>query len=156
MKNPKEIKWLAAVPLIASTVFLTLSAAPAAAVPWNHFELSEQCNYFPAPTNALACFSQSGQVIRTHPLRGNPATYVSVTTSSTVHYGPSKAGTRLAQSTTTQIRTAVAGNGQPAVVRLWQVVRAANYAAPLWCTFYIQLEIVGEQVRNTRTDIKCA
>lgn len=155
MKNPKGMKWFAAVPFIASTGLLTLLAAPAAAAPANPFELPEQCNYFPEPTNVLACFSQSGQITRITGRGGIPVTYASVTTVSAVHYGATKAGVQITQSKTTQVRSAPAENGQPAVFSIRQRIHAGNYAAGLLCTFHIQLEIVGEHVQNARSDINC-
>lgn len=154
MKNPKNMKWLAAVPFVASTG-LTLLAVPAAAAPPNPFELPEQCNYFPQPTNVLACFSQSGQISQTNSSSGNTVTRASVTTTSEVYDGPTKAGIQIAQSKTTQLSSSAAQNGQPAVFHLRQVIDADNFAAGLWCTFDIQLETMGDEVRNARTDVKC-
>lgn len=154
MKNPKYMKWLAAVPFVASTG-LTLLAVPAAAAPPNPFELPEQCNYFPEPTNILACFSQSGQISQTNTASGNTITRASVTTTSAVYDGPTKEGTQIAQSKTTQLSSSAAKNGQPAVFHLRQLIDADNFATGLSCTFDIQLEIVGDHVRNARTDVKC-
>lgn len=155
MKNPKEMKWIAAVPFVASTGFLGLLAAPAAAAQGHRFELPEQCSYFPGPTDVLACFSQSGQISQINNPGRNPVTYASVTTASAIHDGPTKAGTTIAQSRTTQVSSARAESGRPAVVHLRQVIDADNFAAGLSCTFHIQLEIMGSQVQNARTDIKC-
>ena len=155
MKNPKKMTWLATVPIVASTGLLALLAAPAAAAPGQRFELPEQCNYFPGPTNVLACFSQSGHISQSSSPGRNTVTYASVTTASAVHDGPTKAGTAIAQSKTTQISKASAENGRPAVFHLRQVIDADNFAAGLLCTFHIRLEIVGNQVQNARTDIKC-
>lgn len=156
VKNPKVMKWLAAVPFVASGGLLALMAVPpAAAAPANPFELPEQCNYFPEPTNVLACFSQNGQISQTAGPGGNPVTYASVTTTSAVYDGATKAGVRIAQSKTTQIRSAPAKNGQPAVFHLRQQIRADNFAAGLLCTFHIQLETVGDHVQNARADINC-
>jgi hypothetical protein len=153
VKNPKDIKWLAAVPFVASTGLLTLLAVPAAAAPPNPFELPEQCSYFPEPTNILACFSQSGQISRTNTPSGNTITRASVTTTSAVYDGPTKQGTQIARSRTTQLSSSAA---QPAVFHLRQRIDADNFATGLSCTFHIQLEIVGDQVRNARTDVNCA
>lgn len=155
MKNPQALKWLAAVPIVASTVVLTLPAVPAAAAQGHRFELPEQCNYFPGRTNILACFSQSGDIRQSIGPGNNPVTYVRVTTASTVHQGPSKAGTTIARSKTTQVSSAAAENGRPAVFHLRQLIDADNFAAGLSCAFHIQLETVGDQVQNARTDIKC-
>ena len=154
MKNLKDMKWLAAVPFVASTG-LTLLAVPAAAAPPNPFELPEQCNYFPAPTNVMACFSQSGQISQTNTSSGNTITRASVTTTSAVYDGPTKEATQIAQTKTTQLSSSAAKNGQPAVFHLRQLVDADNFATGLSCTFHIQLEIVGDQVRNARADVKC-
>lgn len=155
MKNPKEMAWLAAVPIVASTSLLTLLAAPAAAAQGHRFELPEQCNYFPGPTNVLACFSQSGHISQNNSPGRNPVTYASVTTASAVHDGRTKAGTTIAQSKTTQISSAPAGNGRPVVFHLRQEIDADNFAAGVTCTFHIQLEIVRNHVQNARADIKC-
>jgi hypothetical protein len=154
VKNPKDMKWLTAVPFVASTG-LTLLAVPAAAAPPNPFELPEQCNYFTEPSNILACFSQSGQISQTNTSSGNTITRASVTTTSAVYDGPTKEGTQIAQSKTTQLSSSAAKNGQPAVFHLRQLIDADNFATGLSCTFDIQLEIVGDQVRNARTDVKC-
>lgn len=155
MKNPKAVKWLVAVPVVASTGLLTLVAAPASATASNPFEFPEQCNYFPAPTNILACFSQSGDISQSTTSSGSTVTRASVTTTSVVYDGLTRAGTQIARSKTTQISNAAAANGQPAVFHLRQRINAKNFASGLSCLFHIKLEIVGDQVRNVRTDIKC-
>lgn len=154
MKNPKAVKWLVAAPVVASTGLLTLVAAPASAAS-NPFEFPEQCNYFPAPTNILACFSQSGDISQSTTSSGSTVTRASVTTTSVVYDGPTRTGTQIARSKTTQISNAAAAHGQPAVFHLRQRINARNFANGLSCVFHIQLEIVGDQVWNVRTDIKC-
>lgn len=154
MRNFKNLRWLAA-PCVAATGLLAVLAGPATAAARTPFEVPGQCSYFPAPTNILACLSQSGQISQTGTPAGDIITRATVTTVSAVYVGPTKEGIQLSQAKTMQYSHSVEKMGQPAAVEVRQQMNAENYAAELSCAFHVRLVMMHQHVQHARTDINC-
>lgn len=154
MRNPQKSKWSAIICSIASTALLALSAAPAAADPPTQFRTPEQCNYAPAPTDLLFCFSQNGQIIRNGSEGGNTLFLAHFITRSSVYEGPTKEGVLFSQRTTTQHQSSLVKDGELAVFHFREVIKTSSSATA--CTFTTHSVVVDGEVRHlVIQDVKC-
>lgn len=154
VRNPQKSKWLTLLCSLASAAVLAISAAPAAADPPTQFRTSEQCNYVPAPTDLLFCFSQSGQIIRNGSEGGSTLFLANFITRSTVYEGPTNEGGLFSQTTTTLHQSSLVKDGELAVFHFRQIIKTRNSTTA--CTFTTHSVVVDGEVRHlVIQDVSC-
>jgi hypothetical protein len=155
VKNPKNLKFRAAVSVLASSAVLALSATPAAAAPPQYFEFAEVCNYVSAPYDHLVCVRQTGRFSHSDTPGGKTITHSAVTTSTTVYQGTTKNGRVTAWSDSTQQFNALLKSGEPALFQLRQVIKDDGVLTITSCLINVRFVITGAQIRQTHTEASC-